>query len=225
MVKVGIIGLPNVGKSTLFKALTGQAVNISNYPFCTIKPNFGIALVPDPKLEKFKAPKITPAAIQFVDIAGLVKGAHQGKGLGNEFLSHIESVDAIIHLVRVFEDPDIAHIEGDINPARDIKIIKKELKAKNINKPELIIYNDKKEFNAKQIIKDAFKLLDLITFYTFVGKQELRAWPIKRGTTALEAAGRVHSDFQEKFIKAIINNQTRGKDYEIQDGDMIEFKI
>ncbi len=133
---VGIIGLPNVGKSTLFKALTQQEVNISNYPFCTIKPNVGIVQVPDERLEKIaeivKPQKITPTIIEFVDIAGLVKGAHKGEGLGNQFLSHIREVDAILHVVRSFEAADIKHVENTLDVERDIGIVNTELIMKDL---------------------------------------------------------------------------------------------
>lgn len=137
---VGIVGLPNVGKSTLFKALTRQEVDISNYPFCTINPNVGIVQVPDERLDKIaeivKPKKVTPTIIEFVDIAGLVKGAHKGEGLGNQFLSHIREVDAILHIVRVFIDSGIKHVEEDINPQRDIEIINTELIMKDLETVE-----------------------------------------------------------------------------------------
>lgn len=133
---VGIIGLPNVGKSTLFKALTQQEVDISNYPFCTINPNVGIVQVPDERLLKIaeivQPKKVTPTIIEFVDIAGLVKGAHKGEGLGNQFLSHIREVDAILHIVRNFPDKDIKHVEDSIEPQRDIDIINTELIMKDL---------------------------------------------------------------------------------------------
>lgn len=131
MLKIGIVGLPNVGKSTIFKALTKQSVDISNYPFCTINPNIGIVKVPDERLErlgeKFPRANIIPAAIEFIDIAGLVKGAAQGQGLGNKFLSHIREVDAIVEIVRVFDDQNISHVNETVDPLRDIKILEEEL--------------------------------------------------------------------------------------------------
>ncbi len=131
MLKIGIVGLPNVGKSTLFNALTRQAVLAANYPFATIDPNIGVVSVPDTRLEKLaelsKSEKVVPTAIEFVDIAGLVKGASEGEGLGNQFLSHIREVDAILEMVRFFDDPDIIHVHGDVDPVRDIEIINLEL--------------------------------------------------------------------------------------------------
>jgi GTP-binding protein YchF len=129
--KIGIVGLPNVGKSTLFNALTKAAVPAENYPFCTIDPSVGVVGVPDTRLDQLaalsKSEKVVPAAVEFVDIAGLVKGASEGEGLGNQFLSHIREVDAILQMVRFFDDPDVTHVHGDVDPARDIEIINLEL--------------------------------------------------------------------------------------------------
>src|SRR6266550_2726535 len=132
MLKAGIIGLPNVGKSTLFNAITrSHKAAAENYPFCTIEPNLGVVTVPDPRLVELgkvaKVSTLIPATIEFVDIAGLVKGASQGEGLGNKFLSHIREVDALVHVVRCFEDPDILHVTGSIEPVRDIEIVSTEL--------------------------------------------------------------------------------------------------
>ena len=129
--KLGIVGLPNVGKSTLFNSLTKAGAESANYPFCTIDPNVGVVTVPDDRLkalgEMYHSKKVTPAVIEFVDIAGLVKGASKGEGLGNQFLSNIREVDAIVHVVRCFEDPNVIHVDGSVNPLRDIETINLEL--------------------------------------------------------------------------------------------------
>jgi len=355
--KIGIVGLPNVGKSTLFKALTREKVNVANFPFATIDPNIGIVKVPDERLDKLaemsKSKKIIPAAIEFVDIAGLVKGAHEGAGLGNQFLAHIREVDAIIEVVRDFEDPNIIHVEGNISPSRDIETIQLELvmadlqtlnkhlskiekdlksgrkyaqeekmileKVKTVLeagdlaakanlsdselglikdlhlltlKPLLFVFNisdnadknkqlgyvnhpppffegwgiksvaldlqfeseiaemnedEAKEFEQSShlpnLIKAAYDLLSLITYFT-TGEDETRGWTIKAGWTAPQAGSVIHTDFENKFIKAEVINwqklleygswsnarqkgllRIEGKDYVVEDGDVIEFKI
>jgi len=340
---IGIVGLPNVGKSTLFKALTKQAVDISNYPFCTIDPNIGVVAVPDEHLEKIavvvKPKKITPTVIEFVDIAGLVKNAHQGEGLGNQFLARIREVDAICQVVRVFKNEKITHVEGQPDPQRDIEIVNTELIMKDLEtiekhlekvrkkaktndkksveelevlnkmketlsqektlisqpeimvnqslikelglltaKPVIYVFNvsgsqektpsqgvaldlklesdtselseaEQKELELSpsqldQLIKACYQTLDLIIFYTITGGQETRAWTLKNGLKVPQAGGVVHSDFEEKFIRAEVINwqklveakswssarekgilRIEGKGYVVQDGDVIEFKI
>lgn len=136
----GIVGLPNVGKSTLFNAITAAGAEAANYPFCTIDPNIGVVTVPDPRIDRlaeiYKLGKVVPTAIEFVDIAGLVKGASQGEGLGNQFLSHIRNVDAIAHVVRCFDDPNVVHVDGSVNPKRDIEVIETELIFKDLETVE-----------------------------------------------------------------------------------------
>jgi len=347
---IGIVGLPNVGKSTLFQALTKKQVDTSNYPFCTIDPNVGVVAVPDKRINKLAEvlhpEKVVPTTIEFVDIAGLVAGAHKGEGLGNKFLSHIREVKAIIHIVRAFEDKNVSHVSGKSNTEEDIKIIELELilsdlelvakrwqevlpKAnsgekqekillpildklkraleqekparavylsqeehdliKELNlltlKPVLYVLNidekqlsnspkkipdsinicakleaeladldqkeageymkevGLKELGLNKLIKSGYKLLKLITFFT-TQNNILQAWTVKRGTKVDEAAGVIHSDFQDKFIRAEVimweelfetgssqnarergKIRTEGKEYIVQDGDVIHYKI
>jgi ribosome-binding ATPase len=360
--KCGIVGLPNVGKSTLFNALTATiAAEAANYPFCTIDPNNGTVNVPDERLEKLAkiagSAKIIPTQIEFVDIAGLVKGASKGEGLGNQFLSHIREVDAIVHVLRCFEDENITHVEGGIDPIRDSEIIETELaladlesiekrlpniekKAKSgdksakeqyelmqkaykliaegkparllkdeidekqlkslqliTSKPimyvcnvaesdaadgndytksvaqtlqsenlQYVIISSKieqeistienieerieflkeiglKETGLSKIIKSGYNLLNLITFFT-IGPKEARAWTVKRGALAPNAAGVIHTDFEKGFIRAetisyndynICNGEQgakesgkmrlEGKEYIVQDGDIFHFRF
>lgn len=347
---IGIVGLPNVGKSTLFKTLTKKQVLIANYPFATIDPNVGVVLVPDERVDKLaelsKSKKKIYATVDFVDIAGLVKGASQGEGLGNKFLSHIREVDAVLYVLRAFKNTDIVNTQNEVSPLKekeilDVELILKDLETvnkridgldgevrqnikeavkemavlkkakdfltqekiladqvwdeeeKNIlkslslltSKPRLYLLNGKDEDVAddiKKILKDyvivdvqteydaeelalsgaegrrelglpelsetdilvkkSYELLSLITFLT-TGEDETRAWTIKKGDTAPVAGAAIHSDFQEKFVKAEVvfwkdlldaggypkarelgKIRTEGKEYVVKDGDVIEFK-
>lgn len=358
----GIVGLPNAGKSTVFNAITRTGAQVASYPFTTIDPNRGVVAVPDERLQRLadliKPEKVTPTTLEFLDIAGLVKGASMGEGLGNQFLSHIRDVDAIAHIVRCFEDPDVAHIMGQVDPRRDIDIVNTELiladlqtmerrigKAERLGrggdkkagldlkvyqplkmaleegrpvrtlhmdegqeailkglnlltaKPVIYVANvgeddplgeshlvedirrvalkegakvvaicgkveaelaeleegergeylkalGLKESGLSRLIKAGYELLGLITFYTFVGKKELRAWTVIKGTMAPQAGGVIHTDFERGFIKAEVISyedliytgsdvaarekglvRLEGKEYTMRDGDVVHFRF
>lgn len=262
---VGIVGLPNSGKSTLFNALLKrQIANVANYPFTTIEPNMGVVEVPDEGLKKLaeliKPEKVISATVTFIDIAGLVKNAHQGEGLGNQFLGKIREVEAIVHIVRDFKDETVPHYYGSIDVKRDKEIVDLELQLAEIKKPTLYVINSS-DLNAQTasgelvinaqsgegvdgLIKKAYELLGLITFYTIKGGKEITAWALKNGSTALEAAAKVHEDMAQGFIKAEVINfdefvnigdwhqaknlgkvRLEGREYQVQDGDLIEFKF
>ena len=236
MLRLGIVGLPNVGKSTLFNALTSsKAAAAENYPFCTVEPNVGVVAVPDPRLDRLfelvQPKKQVPSVVEFVDIAGLVKGASQGEGLGNQFLSHIREVDAVVHVIRCFEDPDVVHVMGPVDPVRDHDVVTSELALADLAVVERRLEKARKtaragdkeaqaelvllervveELNAGRGAREAgeseeavryLRQLGLQTFFT-VGDNEVRAWTMHRGQTAFEAAGEIHSDFQRGFIRA-----------------------
>ena len=361
--QLGIVGLPNVAKSTLFNAITNAGAQSANYPFCTIEPNVGVVAVPDSRLDKlaemYDPEKYTPASIEFVDIAGLVKGASKGEGLGNKFLANIRECDAIVHVVRCFEDTDIVHVEGSIDPKRDIETINLELilsdvemLEKRLEKTKKLLKGDKKyqtdinlferilsalnegkaarsvemdeeeqsiisevallttkpiiyaanmsdedfskgiegnkylemvkevaaeehagvlpicaqieeeivdmdkeekemflsdlgleESGLDRLIKECYSLLGLISFLT-AGKPEVRAWTIKKGTKAPQAAGKIHTDFERGFIRAEIVSfddlmecgsiaaakekglyRSEGKEYVMKDGDVVLFRF
>jgi small GTP-binding protein len=264
---VGIVGLPNSGKSSLFNALLKrQVAAVAAYPFTTIEPNVGVVAVPDERLKKFgellHPEKLVPATVQFIDIAGLVKGAHEGEGLGNQFLAKIREVDAIVHVIRGFRAESVPHYYGSIDPKRDQEIVDLELELAGIKKPTLYAINSSSINNSEfviqnsvtvnaltgegldNLIKATYELLNLITFYTIKGGKEITAWPIRAGETALRASSLVHSDMAKGFIKADVVkfedlisaggwNQAKsqgkvrleGRDYQVQDGDVIEFRF
>jgi len=357
---VGIVGLPNAGKSTLFNALTRAGAAVGNYPFTTIEPNTGVVPVPDVRLEQlaaiFNPPRVIPTTVTFTDIAGLVRGASQGEGLGNQFLGHIRETDAVALVVRCFDDPDVTHVEGSVDPVRDIELLELELQLADLEsvskrldktertsrlqkdhsgediaalrlvrehldsgqpvrtmglnpeqqarvrdlflltaKPILVVANvdendpagaavlqrveeraersggeavavsarieaelselepdDQREFLASlglaepglnRLARSAYHLLALLTFFT-AGEKEVRAWTVRRGETAIDAAAEIHTDFAKGFIRAevvaaadliaagsyaAVREQGRlrleGRDYLVQDGDVMHFRF
>lgn len=306
--KCGIVGLPNVGKSSLFNFLTeSNQAKSENYPFCTIDPNKSLVFFKDPRVKDLmnfsKSERPVYSSLEIIDIAGLVKGASDGEGLGNQFLAHIREVDAICHVVRCFDNEDIVHVMDNVDPVRDLEVILLELKLADLetlanmksrnsknpeliskleevekliqngdnkietdlpllsNKPFLVLGNgtdlkyvnkiseyclehnikfinfnidEKNPENITLLLKEIFNLLNIIFFFT-TGKQESRSWAIKEGTNAKNAAGEIHTDISNKFIKAEVFNfselnnskkiyRNEGKDYIVKNGDIINFK-